>query len=49
MSTVINKNQLQELKLYGILGNIDDVVVAATKEKWSYTEMLGRLIQYEYD
>jgi DNA replication protein DnaC len=49
MSTVINKNQLQELKLYGILGNIDDVVVSATKEKWSYSELLGRLIQCEYD
>lgn len=49
MSTVINKNQLQELKLYGILGNIDSVITQATKEKWGYSEMLSRLIQAEYD
>jgi DNA replication protein DnaC len=49
MSTIINKNQLQELKLYGILGNLDTILTQATKEKWGYSEMLGKLIQAEYD
>lgn len=43
------KNLLQDLNLNGMLQSFDVTIKEGTKESWTGTEMLDRLLQSEYD
>lgn len=43
------KNTMSELYLRGMLLSLDQTLTEATKESWSYTELLDSLLQAEYD
>ena len=49
MSIAIVKNQLAEMKLLGMLGVLDDALVAVTRDQLSGSELLNQLVQAEVD
>ena len=49
MSIAIVKNQLAEMKLLGMLGVLDDALVAVTRGQLSGSELLNQLVQAEVD
>lgn len=49
MSIAIAKNQLAEMKLFGMLGVLENALAEATRSQLSGSELLNVLVQAEVD
>ena len=47
MSIAIVKNQLADMKLFGMLGVLENALAEATRDQLSASELLNRLVQAE--
>jgi len=49
MSIAIVKNQLADMKLFGMLGVLENSLAEATRNQLSGSELLNQLVQAEVD